>query len=159
MDRVDRQIVVELQRDARQPLRELARQVGVASSTCFERIRRLHANGTVRGYHADVDLTALGRAVQALVFTQIRPLNREHIDTFHADAAAMPEVMAVYVLAGGDDFLLHIGVPRVEDVHAFLVDRLSRRREVVGFRTSMIFRHTRNPALTDLSEISSSPQA
>jgi DNA-binding Lrp family transcriptional regulator len=151
VDQVDRRIVVELQRDARQPVRELARHVGVASSTCYERIQRLHANGTLLGYHADVDLSALGRSVQALVFAQIRPLSREHIDTFQADAAAMPEVMAVFVLAGGDDFLLHVGVPRVEDVHAFLVDRLSRRREVVGFRTSMIFRHSRNPAITDLS--------
>lgn len=148
---MDRSIVVELQRDARQPVRELARHVGVASSTCYERIQRLHANGTLRGYHADVDLKALGRAVQALVFAQIRPLSRENIESFHADTAAMPEVMAVFVLAGGDDFLLHLGVPRVEDVHAFLVDRLSRRRDVVGFRTSMIFSHSRNPALTDLS--------
>jgi DNA-binding Lrp family transcriptional regulator len=59
----------------------------------------------------------------------------------------MPEVMSVFVLAGGDDFLLHVGVPSVEQLHAFLVDRLSRRREVVGFRTSVIFRHTENPAV------------
>ncbi|MGY1713367.1 Lrp/AsnC family transcriptional regulator [Geodermatophilus sp. SYSU D01106] len=150
MDQVDRSILVELQRDARQPVRDLARAVGVAASTAFQRIRRLHETGVVRGYHADVDLAAVGRPVQALVFTQVRPLNRELIDDFLRDAAAMPEVMAVFVLAGGDDFLLHIGVRSVEEVHAFLVDTLSRRREVVSFRSSMVYRHSRNPAVTPL---------
>ncbi len=64
----------------------------------------------------------------------------------------MPEVMSVSVLAGGDDFLLHVGVPRIEHLRAFLVDRLSRRREVTGFRTSVIFRHVRNPAVGVLTD-------
>lgn len=147
MDEIDVRIVHELQRDARQTNRELAAGVGIASSTCFERVRRLHEHGVIRGYHADVDLAAIGREVQALVFAQVRPLNRELIDGFQREATAMPEVMSVFVLAGGDDFLLHVGVPRIEALHAFLVDRLSRRREVIGFRTSVIFRHERNPAV------------
>lgn len=150
MDDIDREIVTELQRDARQTNRELAKRVGVASSTCFERVRRLHERGVIRGYHADVDLAAIGRDVQALVFAQVRPLSRELIDSFQSEASAMPEVMSVFVLAGGDDFLLHVGVPRIEALHAFLVDRLSRRREVIGFRTSVIFRHERNPAVSVL---------
>jgi hypothetical protein len=48
--------------------------------------------------------------------------------TGRQDAAAMPEMMSVFVLVGGDDFLLHVGVPRIEQLHAFLIDRLSRRR-------------------------------
>lgn len=151
MDQVDRDIVVGLQRDARQPVRDLAAAVGVAASTCFQRIRRLHETGVLRGYRAEVDLAAVGRPVQALVSTQVRPLNRELIDGFLRDASAMPEVMAVFVLAGGDDFLLHIGVRSVEDVHSFLVDTLSRRREVVSFRSSMVYRHSRNPAVTPLA--------
>jgi DNA-binding Lrp family transcriptional regulator len=147
MDQIDTQIVTELQRDARQTNRELAARVGIASSTCFERVRRLHGQGVIRGYHAEVDMAAVGRQVQALVFAQVRPLSRELIDTFQREAAAMPEVMSVFVLAGGDDFLLHVGVPRIETLHAFLVDRLSARREVISFRTSVIFRHERNPAV------------
>jgi hypothetical protein len=29
-------------------------------------------------------------------------------------------------------------------MHALLMDRFSKRREVVGFRTSIIYEHTRN---------------
>jgi hypothetical protein len=38
----------------------------------------------------------------------------------------------------------------VDRLHAFLVDRLSARKEVVGFRTSVIFRHVRKPVLEPL---------
>ncbi|MFD2416990.1 Lrp/AsnC family transcriptional regulator [Amycolatopsis pigmentata] len=153
LDRVDRQIVHELQRDARIPMRDLADVVGVAASTCSERIRRLQSRGLVTGFHADVDLASLGRSVQALVFAQIRPLSRALISRFHDEALAMPEVMAVFVLAGGDDFLLHLGVTDVAHLHSFLVDKLSARKEIVQFRTSVIFSHGRKRALEDLNAL------
>ncbi|MCD4523789.1 Lrp/AsnC family transcriptional regulator [Nocardioides sp. cx-173] len=150
LDRIDSQIVHALQRDARLPLRDLAEIVGVAASTCSERIRRLQAREVISGFHAEVDLTALGRSVEALVFAQVRPLSRDLIERFHHDALAMPEVMAVFVLAGGDDFLLHVGVGDVQQLHSFLVDRLSSRKEVVQFRSSIVFTHGRKQALENL---------
>ena len=60
--------------------------------------------------------------------------------------------MSIFVLAGGDDFLVHVGLPTIEDLHAFLIDRLSARQEVVGFRTSIIFRHARKAMLPVLGD-------
>lgn len=150
LDRTDRAILAELQRDARIPMRDLAEIVGVAPSTCSERIRRLQQSKVVTGFHAAVDLPSLGRTVQAMVFAQVRPLSRELIATFHRDALAMPEVMAVFVLAGGDDFLLHVGVPGIQELHSFLVDKLSSRREVIQFRSSIVYAHGEKRALEDL---------
>jgi DNA-binding Lrp family transcriptional regulator len=150
-DRTDRAILDELQADARLPLRDLADRVGLAPSTGAERVRRLRERGVITGTHAAVDPRALGRSVEAMVFAQVRPLSRELIDRFKADAMAMPEVLAVFVLAGGDDFLLHVGVPDVAALHAFLVDRLSVRREVVQFRSSIIYDHERKRVLENLA--------
>jgi DNA-binding Lrp family transcriptional regulator len=151
MDRTDRLIVEALQRDARIPMRDLAELVGAAPSTCSERVRRLEARGLITGFHAAVDLHALGRAVEAMVFVQVRPLSRQLIDQFHADALAMPEVIAIFGLAGGDDFLLHVGVRDVPALHTFLVDSLSNRREIVQFRSSIVYRHDHKKALEDLT--------
>lgn len=151
MDELDSAIVRALQQDARLPNKELARRVGVAPSTCLERVRRLTRQGTIRGHHARIDLAALGRAVQALVAVTVRPLRRDNIDAFQDDLAGLPEVMSTFVLAGGDDFLLHVGVPTIDHLHAFLIDRLSARKEVVGFRTSIIFRHVHKSVLEDLA--------
>ncbi|MFG2006328.1 Lrp/AsnC family transcriptional regulator [Spirillospora sp. NPDC048911] len=154
MDELDTEIVRLLQTDARQSNRELARRLGIAPSTCLERVRSLTRRGVIRGYHADIDLAALNRGVQALVSIQVRPLNRSVINTFKEFASGLPEVISVFVVAGGDDFLLHVGVRDLDYLHSFLLDRLSKRKEIAGFRTSVIFQQVRNPALSRLDDAS-----
>jgi DNA-binding Lrp family transcriptional regulator len=150
MDELDTEIVRLLQTDARQSNRELARRLGVAPSTCLERVRALTRRGVIRGYHADINLPDLNRGVQALVSVQIRPLSRTVINTFKDDVSTMPEVVGVFVVAGGDDLVLHVAVPDLDHLHAFLLDRLSKRKEIAGFRTSVIFQHVHNTVLSRL---------
>lgn len=152
MDELDAAITLLLQSDARQSNRELARRIGVAPSTCLERVRALTQRGVIRGYHADIDLKALNRSVQALIAVQVRPLRRSVIDTFKDSVSQLPEVMTVFVLAGGDDFLLHLAVQDLDHLHAFLLDRLSKRSEIVGFRTSVIYQRVHNTILSRLPD-------
>lgn len=150
MDKLDGAIVRELQADARQTNRELAAKVGIAPSTCLERVRALRQRGVITGYHAAVDLAALNRSVQALLAVQVRPLSRAVIEDFKAYVAGLPEVLSVFVVAGGDDFLVHVAVQDIDHLHAFLMDRFSQRREIVGFRSSIIYQHTSNQVLARL---------
>jgi DNA-binding Lrp family transcriptional regulator len=78
-----------------------------------------------------------------MVAFQVRPLSREVIRAFESFALQQPEVLAVFTVGGGDDFLVHVAVPAVDALHGMLVDRFSKRREVVSFRTSMVFQHSR----------------
>jgi DNA-binding Lrp family transcriptional regulator len=158
MDELDTAIVGHLQLDARQTNRELARRLGVAPSTCLERVRNLVRRGVIRGYHADIDPAALNRGVQALIAAQVRPLSRAVIETFQDSVAQLPEVVSVFVLAGSDDFLIHVALQDIDHLHGFLIDQLSQRREVVGFRTSVIFRHTRNAILGPLPASKTTPR-
>ncbi|MFW5416388.1 Lrp/AsnC family transcriptional regulator [Nocardiopsis sp. CNT-189] len=139
MDELDSVIIRELQLDARQTNRELARRVGVAPSTCLERVRSLHARGVIRGYHAEIDPAALNRSVEAFVSARLRPLSRPVIDGFERAMIELPEVLAVFVVAGDDDFLIQVAVQDLDHLHDFLIDRLSRRREVVSFRSQIIY--------------------
>jgi DNA-binding Lrp family transcriptional regulator len=152
MDELDAEITRLLQADARQSNRELARRLGVAPSTCLERVRALARRGVIRGYHAEIDLKALNRGVQALVAVQVRPLQRSVIDAFKDSVGRLPEVLTVFVLAGGDDFLLHVAVQDLDHLHAFLLDRLSKRGEIVGFRTSVIYQRVHNTVLSRLPD-------
>ncbi len=142
--------MAELQRDARQTNRDLAGAVGVAPSTCLERVRLLRQHGVITGYTARIDLPALNRRVQALITVQVRPLTRDVIDTIHDSLVPLPEVLAVFVLAGGDDFLVHVAVQDIEHLQSFLLDRLSKRREIISFRSSVIYQHTMNQIVSVL---------
>jgi DNA-binding Lrp family transcriptional regulator len=88
--------------------------------------------------------------VQALLHVQIRPLSRSVIEGFKTYVTALPEVVSVFVVAGGDDFLVHVAVPSVDSLHAFLMDKFSKRREIVGFRSSVIYQHARNQVISPL---------
>lgn len=148
MDERDAALLLELQHDARLTNRQLASRIGLAPSSTLVRMRALEQAGVLAGYHARIDLDRIGRGVQALIAFQVRPLSRPAIQGFKAYALAQPEVLAVYVLGGGDDFLVHVALPSVAAMHALLVDRFSGRREVVGFRTSLVYEHTENRTLT-----------
>src|SRR3954470_9706715 len=108
VDDVDSAIVRELQRDARQTNRDLARAVGIAPSTCLERVRLLRDRGVLTGYHAEVSLPALNRHVEAFLHVQVRRMSRDVIEGFKAYVSGLPEVLSIFVVAGGDDFLVHV---------------------------------------------------
>ncbi len=150
LDQLDRALLRELQDDARQTNRDLAAAVHVSTSTSSERVRALRARGVVRGYHAEVALEALGRRVQALVAVTIRPPSREHIEGFRDWAAGLPELVGVYVVSGASDFLLHVAVPRTDDLYAFVIDRLTSRPEVADVNTSVVYEHIRRSVLEPL---------
>jgi DNA-binding Lrp family transcriptional regulator len=150
LDDVDRALLRELQRDARQSNRDLAAAVHVSPSTSSERVRALRADGVVRGYHAEVALEALGRQVQALTAVTIRPPTREIIESFRNWATALPEIIGVFVVSGGSDFLLHVAVPDTDALYAFVIDRLTERAEVADVNTSIVYEHLRRPVLEPL---------
>jgi DNA-binding Lrp family transcriptional regulator len=150
LDAVDHAILRALQDDARQTNRDLARAVDVSPSTSSERLRALKAEGVVRGFHADVDLRALGRHVQALIAITVRPPNRRQIEAFRTWVADLPEVVGVFVVSGDSDFLLHVAVPDTDALYAFVIDHLTQRAEVADVNTSVVYEHLRRSVLEPL---------
>ncbi len=150
LDPVDHAILRVLQDDARTTNRDLAAAVHVSTSTSSERVRALRQTGVVLGYHATVALDALGRHVQALTAVTIRPPTRENIESFRNWAAALPELVGVFVVSGGSDFLLHVAVPDTDALYAFVIDRLTERPEVADVNTSVVYEHIRRTVLEPL---------
>jgi DNA-binding Lrp family transcriptional regulator len=147
LDELDAALLRELQNNARMTNRNLAEAVGVAPSTSLERIRALRQRGVIRGFHADVDLKALGREVQALIAVRIRPPSRGTIEAFRDWVQQLPETLGVFVVSGADDFLIHVAVPDTDTLYAFVVDRLTERQEVADIRTSVVYEHLRRPVI------------
>ena len=75
LDATNLRLIEELQRDARQSLAALGREVGLSAPAVGERLARLEESGVIRGYHADVDPGALGLTLSIVL--RIRPAPRE----------------------------------------------------------------------------------
>ncbi|MGX5358147.1 Lrp/AsnC family transcriptional regulator [Kocuria sp. KH4] len=141
LDRIDRIIVTLLQTEGRTTNRQLAEAAGIAPSTAIERVRSLHARGIITGYHAQVDLAAVGRPVQALIAVSIRPPSRTNIETFRDWIRDLPETIGIFVTSGAQDFLIHVAVPDTDGLYAFVIDRLTERPEVADVNTSVVYSH------------------
>jgi DNA-binding Lrp family transcriptional regulator len=150
LDRTDRAIVALLQKDARLSNKEIASRVGIAQSTCSERVRRLERTGVFVGFHADVDLHLLGVGLQALIAVRLQRHERSQVDRFRAYAETLPEVAAFYHMAGTDDFLVHVVVRDSDHLRDVAMGAFTSLPEVTHIETSIIFEHTRFLRLPDL---------
>ena len=106
LDRIDRAILDELQRDGRLAITELAQRVGLSTSPCSERVRRLEREKVILGYHARVDPEALGRGL--LVFVELT-LSSKSSQTFEAVRQALllePRVIECHLISGSFDYLV-----------------------------------------------------
>jgi DNA-binding Lrp family transcriptional regulator len=148
MDELDSALVSALQADGRRSNRELAAQLNVAPSTSLERVRSLRSRGVITGVHAVVDLPAVGRPIQAMITVRLRPQNRVVMHGFRDFVAALPETRDVYITTGFEDILVHVAVASTSALQDFVLDSLTRRKEVADVRTSVVFEHVHNPVVT-----------
>lgn len=149
LDSIDRALLVELQKDARQTNKALADKVGVAPSTCLERVRELRTRGVVTGFRADVDPAAVGRPMEAILSIQQRTSQRQATERLLADLAGHAETIRVMALTGTTDFIVHVAV---RDMHHLrdLVWKLIERREVGRVQSSLVFEQAEGPGLVPL---------
>jgi Lrp/AsnC family leucine-responsive transcriptional regulator len=108
LDRVDRRLLQEIQRDARLTVAQLAERVALSTSPCWRRLKRLEEAGLVRGYHAQLDAAQLGWGVTAFVHIMLESHRAELGAKFEAAVRQIPQVVACHNVSGQYDFLLQV---------------------------------------------------
>lgn len=139
-DEVDRALLKALSINARASGSALAAEIGVAESTISARLRRLQASGTILGYRAELDFTALA-PLQALVSVRLVKHARDEVDRFREEAPNWPGVRALFHMSGADDYLLHVAAASAADLREFVLQHLASHPAVRRTKTNLIFEH------------------
>lgn len=147
LDSVDRAILETLSGDARIPNNQLAERVGVAPSTCLARVRALRESGVLRGFHAEIDLAALGRPLQAMIAVRLAVHDRAQIEDFTSHVRALPGVLSVFHMTGQNDYLVWVAAADAHDLREFVVDHLATHPATAHAETSLIYEHRRGPGI------------
>jgi len=147
LDRIDCALLAALQNDGRLSNKELAAQVGLAPSSCLERVRRLREAGVIRGMHAELDPAAVGIGLQALIAVRLRQHSRNFVETFRTHVLSLHEVISLFHVAGANDFLVHVAVRDADHLRDLALDAFTSREEVAHLETSLVFEHARAPAM------------
>ncbi|MEF9602628.1 Lrp/AsnC family transcriptional regulator [Paracoccus sp. PXZ] len=133
LDRLDIAILEALQENARTPLSEVGRRVGLSQPATSERVKRLEDRGILAGYTARLDAAALGFGMMAIIRLKT---THEHIKPALKAFAEMPHVIEVHRLTGEDCFLLKVLVPTPGQLET-IVDTIARFGAVT---TSLVLR-------------------
>src|SRR5262245_48506278 len=126
LDKKDLKILAALQTDARQSLSALGRRIGLSQPAISDRVRKLEEAGVIQGYHARVDLKALGLGLEAIVRVKT---THERIERCLRGFEAMPEVLEVWRVTGEDCFVVRCAFGEPAELES-VVDRLAAEGSV-----------------------------
>jgi Lrp/AsnC family leucine-responsive transcriptional regulator len=133
---LDGRILTILQNNARTSNAEIARQVGLAPSAVFERIRKLEEKGILRGYSARIDPHAVGLGLVAFIF--VRSNDRPGGVQTAERIRNIPEVLEVHHVAGEDCFLVKARAADPEALGRLLREELGKIPTITSTRTTIV---------------------
>ena len=141
LDRTDRRILDELQKDGAISNLDLADKVGLSPSPCSRRVKVLQESGIIQKTVAVLDPKTLGLDLVAMISISMDRHTPERFENFEALVSNFPEVLECYLITGSSaDYLLKVIVKDMEGYQQFLLGKLTRIEGVSGVHSSFVMR-------------------
>jgi len=141
LDKFDRLILQEIQRDGRMSNQELADKIRLSPSPCLRRVKNLEDSGVIDGYFALVNARKLGLTLTALIQISMDKHTPERFEMFETTVAGYPEVLECHLITGQSaDYLLKVIVRDMDAYQKFLLDKLTRIEGVSGVHSSFVLK-------------------
>lgn len=144
LDNIDRNILRHLQADGRITNQALAQACHLSPAACFDRVKRLRANGYILGTMAILDPVKLGRALLIFIEVQLDRTSPEQFAAFRQAVNAQPEILECHMVAGRFDYLIKARVKDMTAYRAFLGDILDKMPGVRETRTYAVLEEVKN---------------
>lgn len=146
MDKIDRQLLHLIQKDATLTTAELADQVGLSASPCARRLKRLEQEGVISGYRAMISRGAVGIAMTVFVEVSLNNHQASSIDEFETAIVDMDEVISCHVVSGAYDYLLEVVSKDLPGYESF-TRKLQRLENVKDIHTHLAIRQVKEMAV------------
>lgn len=139
-DAADLAILGILLKDSRTPLQEISTAVGLSSTSCWNRIKRMSETGALQGYTVKVDLPSLGYHDTLIVQVTLDSHSDETLYAFGRALESIPEVLEALLISGDYDYLLRIAVKDTRDYERLLRERLYKIPGIRHSKSSFVLR-------------------
>ena len=151
IDAVGLKILKILQKKARIPNVEVARQVGMAPSAVLERIRKLEKQGFIDGYEVRLNPKRFAKSLVAFVRVKINKLGDEK--KVGEKLSRIQEVQEVHYVAGEDAFLVKIRAADTEDLGRLTRDKIAAIAAVQSTQTAIALSTYKETARIPIDQI------
>lgn len=140
LDKFDLAILAALQDDARASLQEISKRVGLSSTPCWNRIKKMEADGVIQGYTVRVNAPAVGLTETVIVQVTLESHTDETLYQFGRTLEQIPEVLEAYLVSGDYDYYIRIAVKDTRDYERLLRERLYRIPGIRHSKSSFVLR-------------------
>ncbi|MGP1993979.1 Lrp/AsnC family transcriptional regulator [Zobellia laminariae] len=138
MDDIDRKILMQLQKNAKQNTKEIASKVGLSVTPTYERIRKLEQQEIIKSYVALLDRTKIGKKLIAYCQVTLTKQQKKLADSFKREMLLLPDIMECHQVSGNFDYLLKIAVDDIAGFHEFINEKLSIIDGIATIHTSFV---------------------
>lgn len=125
IDRIDANILRILHQDGRVPITELATRVGLSKTPCQTRVKRLQADGYIRGFRAILDPAKLGQSHVAFVEVKLDDTREAALGAFNQAVQGIAQIEQCHMIAGAFDYLLKVRSSDIDDYRRTLGEVIS----------------------------------
>ena len=136
LDETDVRLLQHLQENARLTNVELAERVGLSPSPCLRRLKRLEADGIIKGYMTLVDQNAIGLPVSVFGSVTLKEQTEPAREEFEARIRTVSQVMECYLMTGTADYMLRVVTADLAAYERFLKDHLTRIPAIASIQSS-----------------------
>ncbi|MCU0868665.1 MAG: Lrp/AsnC family transcriptional regulator [Burkholderiales bacterium] len=140
LDKFDLAILAVLRDDARASLQQVSERVGLSTTPCWNRIKRMEDEGTIQGWTVRIDPAALGYTETVIVQLTLDSHTDETLDAFGAALADIPEVLEASLVSGDYDYMIRIAVRDTRDYERLLREHLYRIPGIRHSKSSFVLR-------------------
>ncbi len=147
LDRYDTAILEALQQDARMSLQELSGKVGLTTSPCWSRIKRMEEAGVIEGYTVRVNPSKVGLADTVIVQVTLNDHSDQALFDFGKALAGIPEVLEAFLVSGDYDYYLRLAVRDTRDYERMLREQLYKIPGIRHSKSSFVLRQLKQAFL------------
>ncbi|GHE82589.1 leucine-responsive transcriptional regulator Lrp [Thalassotalea profundi] len=144
LDRIDRNILVELQKNAKLSNVQLSKKVGLSPTPCLERVKRLEHDKYILGYQAILNPELLDAALLVIVEITLTKTSPDVFDDFSKAVHDLEVIQECHLVSGDFDFLLKTRVADMAAYRNLLGDTLLRLPAVSESRTYVVMEEVKS---------------
>lgn len=146
LDNIDLNILDVLQRDGRISFTDLAAEVGLSTTPCLERVRRLEDAGIITGYRAEVNPGALGLNLLVFLEVSLRYQSSQAFDDFRQAAQTIPNLLECHLISGEADYVLKLRLTDISEYRHTLGEILAMLPGIQESRSYIVMEEVKTGA-------------
>ena len=147
LDKFDLHILSILHRDSRTSLQDISVQVGLSTTPCWTRIKRMESAGVILGYTLRIDPAAIGFSETVMVQITLESHNDETLYEFGKALEDIPEVLEAYLISGDYDYFIRLAVRDTRDYERLLREQLYKLPGIRHSKSSFVLRRLKETTI------------